>query len=84
MLRFVALIDAAGSLFPSLHLEDEPFKTRRSLQRQDRCVGVCVVVLKSQLDALAIEGVWIGLNLHVLFKQPIDCLLGFMQLDRKC
>lgn len=61
----------------TLGVEDERFKLRRSLQRQYGGVGVLVVVLQAQLDALAFEGAGVGLYLYVLLQQPVDSLLGF-------
>lgn len=47
------------------------------MQRQNRLVGFVFIRLQMQGDALALEGIRIGLNLHILIEQPVDCLLRF-------
>ncbi len=68
------LVHAARRLL-GLYLKNELFEVWRCLQRKHGCIRVIGIGLKRERDALAVEGVGVGLDLHVLLEQAVYGLL---------
>lgn len=52
------------------------------MQRQHGGALLVVLVgLQAQGDALTFEGLWVGLDLHILIEQAVDRFLRFHELD---
>lgn len=64
----------------SLRFENKRFELWRGFQSQYGGVGIVVILLQLQLDALTFKGAGVGLDLHILVQQTVNGLLRLVKL----